>query len=99
MMYIESEFALLEAQNEQLTRENKTLVAALEVIYKDLDSFNFSTLSLDGLMGIAKILNNIKQALSPQECTCIPDLPDGRSRGVCYAHEADTTDEIPFDGR
>ena len=29
-MYIESEFMLLEANNEKLTRENKTLVAALK---------------------------------------------------------------------
>ena len=30
-----------------------------------------------------------------EECTCLPDLPDGRAHGHCYACEADT-DEIPY---
>ena len=32
VMYIESEFALLEANNEQLTRENKKLVAVCQIL-------------------------------------------------------------------
>jgi len=37
-MYIESEFALLEANNEQLTRENKKLVEALETSLSWMES-------------------------------------------------------------
>ena len=33
-------------------------------------------------------LRKIRQALLPyyEECTCLPDLPDGRSRGHCHVH-------------
>ena len=96
-MYIESEFALLEAQNEHLTRENKKLVAALEkvewvgAVTNDYCPWCMSWRS-EGHVDCKR-----QQALAPyqQECTCLPDLPDGRSRGVCYACEADT-DEIPY---
>lgn len=109
-MYIESEFALLEAQNEQLTRENKKLVAALEDWH---DMFEWGDFNLDFSNGVnhngidegqvkgnamlMRMREQTRQALTPyqQECTCLPDLPDGRSRGNCPACEADT-DEIPY---
>ena len=30
------------------------------------------------------------------ECSCLPDLPDGRSRGHCLVCEADSREEIPW---
>ena len=106
-MYIESEFALLEAQNEQLTRENKKLVAVLKKAEEAIKSLDMDALGIgrssDGRYRCPlrmELLSHIEQALAPyqEECTCLPDLPDGRSRGVCYACGADTTDEIPFGG-
>ena len=36
------------------------------------------------------------------DCSCLPDLPDGRVNGgrgrVCDAHAAEDNDEIPFEG-
>ena len=80
-MYIESEFALLEAQNEQLTRENKKLVEVLEWVDKAIGIFAKEDLYF------AAIREQIELVLPTyEECTCLPDLPDGRSRGHCYAH-------------
>ena len=48
------------------------------------------------------LLDARHDALNPQECTCLPDLPDGRINGgrgrVCDAHAAEDNDEIPFEG-
>ncbi len=74
-MYIESEFMLLEANNEQLARENKKLAKALEEIANSETAYY--------------MIDIAKQALGPDECTCLPDLPDGRSRGHCLVHEAE----------
>ena len=99
-MYIESEFMLLEAQNEQLTREIKKLVAALEAVSHSARATKF----VDGdgtdppFVISERVLGKVKQALAQvkEECTCLPDLPDGRAHGHCPACEADTTDEIPY---
>ena len=82
-MYVESEFALLEAQNEQLTRENKKLAEALEWAIAKLE---INKRSLDVMT------NELTNVLIPyqQECTCLPDLPDGRSRGHCPVCEAES---------
>jgi len=40
--------------------------------------------------------------LALNECSCLPDLPDGRVNGgrgtVCGVCAADSSDEIPFEG-
>ena len=79
-MYIESEFALLEAQNEQLTRQNKTLVAALELARRALHPY---FLDVDATYRVNLAWSEINKALAPyqEECTCLPDLPDGRVNG------------------
>ena len=89
MPYYESEFGLIQAQNEQLTRENKKLVAVLEQVKMDIE---FESL------GLGELKKQIKQALAPyqEECTCLPDLPDGRAHGHCPACEADNSKEIPY---
>ncbi len=50
----------------------------------------------------SKLLAAKHDALNPQECTCLPDLPDGRINGgrgrVCDAHAAEDNDEIPYGG-
>ena len=90
-MYIESEFALLEAQNEQLTRENKKLAEALIAAQPVVQYY--------GLEVVKELVNN---AILPyqEECTCLPDLPDGRVNGgrggCCPACEADSSKEIPW---
>ena len=90
-MYIESEFALLEAQNEQLTREKKTLVEAL-----------WSAQPVVQYYGLEVVKELVNKALGIEvECTCLPDLPDGRVNGgrggCCLVCEADShDDEIPW---
>jgi len=43
------------------------------------------------------------EALNPQECTCTPDLPDGRCFPLCDVCKADIDrklgDSIPFGGK
>ena len=75
-MYIESEFMLLEANNEKLTRENKKLVLTLEWLDSAIEIFNPKDLYF------AALREQIALALPPkEECTCLPDLPDGRVNG------------------
>ena len=82
-MYIESEFALLEAQNEQLTRENKRLAEALAAVFMVFDEDYGHGIENGYWPTIALIHKQAKQALRPyqEECTCLPDLPDGRVNG------------------
>ena len=66
-MYIESEFALLEANNEQLTRENKKLVEALEYyanpdIYTKRSSYVYGTeIMADGGHKAKQALAKVKE--------------------------------------
>ena len=82
MPYYQSEFGLIQAQNEQLTRENKKLAEALGWAIAKLE---INKRSLDVMT------NELTNVLIPyqQECTCLPDLPDGRSRGHCYSCDDD----------
>jgi hypothetical protein len=95
MMYIESEFALLEANNERLERENKKLVAALESTQKLLDDI-YAEDSIISSGDLGTVYEKNLQALAPyqEECTCLPDLPDGRVNGgrggCCPVCEADS---------
>ncbi len=42
-------------------------------------------------------LYEVKFRVCQAECTCLPDLPDGRSRGHCLVCEADSQrEEIPW---
>ena len=77
-MYIESEFALLEAQNEQLTRENKRLAEALENAQSWLknisaasDSKGYTEITIN-IPNLEITFREIEQALRPyqEECTC-----------------------------
>ena len=101
-MYIESEFMLLEANNEEQARVIKKLRAALRDWH---DMFEWGDFSLDFSNGITyngveegrvkgnamlmRMREQTRQALMPEECTCLPDLPDGRGRGHCPVCEAD----------
>ncbi len=91
-MYIESEFALLEANNEQLTRENKTVVATLELVEWVGAVTNDYCPWCMGWRSEGHVYNCPRQqALRPhEECSCLPDLPDGRGRGHCPVCEADS---------
>ncbi len=106
---------LLEANNEQLDRDNKRLAAALRDWH---DMFEMGNFNLDFTTGVThngidegevkgnamlmRMLEETRQALMPEEeCTCLPDLPDGRGRGHCYSCDADVyeADELEvFDG-
>lgn len=93
-MYIESEFMLLEANNEQLARENKRLAEALEKIDQAWQK-PMGPLGATWEEVAARKINELGEAIieaqeildKVDECTCLPDLPDGRSRGHCYAHK------------
>ena len=82
MTYIESEFALLEAQNEQLTRENKTLAEALEAVQGLYDLiYNEGIVSEADLSMVHRRIEQALAKAGKEECTCLPDLPDGRVNG------------------
>ena len=96
-MYIGSEFMLLEANNEQLARENEKLAEALKAMQ---ETFGSDNPELDGYYDKEiEVCNQAKRALHPYqgECTCLPDLPDGRGRGHCPVCEAKPK-EIPIGG-
>ena len=96
-MYLESEFALLQAQNEQLTRENKKLAAVLNWLLNTIPVPEIELArSVWGNTNTACVLEaraKAVEALTPEECTC---LPDGRAHGHCPDCEADNSKEIPY---
>ena len=57
----------LELKNLKLEIANRKLTNALEVTYNDLSGCDFSTLSIETLMGMANILHNINKALGKEE--------------------------------
>ena len=83
---------------DELKQQNRDLVAALEATQKLLDDLYAENIISSGDLGMVYEKN--KQALAPyEECSCLPDLPDGRGRGHCPVCEADSQrEEIPFGG-
>ncbi len=84
-MYIESEFMLLEANNERLARENEKLT---EVLMKEVIELANMAMMVDEKQ-TNELMTAVYSALGiEEECTCLPDLPDGRGRGHCPVCEA-----------
>ena len=88
----------MEKQNDALEQQNRDLVAALEAVSHSARATKF----VDGdgtdppFVISERVLGKVKQALTPEECTCLPDLPDGRAHGHCPDCEADNSKEIPY---
>ena len=72
--------------------------------YKDMVTHNGDAWNADVLYELQRrVYFANRELFATQECSCLPDLPDGRINGgrghVCPACAVvDSTDEIPFGG-